>query len=103
MQEIAFISMNRRIASGVICNAGGRWRGFRLLLIEVAPIQAGSRPASGRSQRLNVEPQPCKQTANKAPCSRLVSQQGVILEAMFGRNHRTLLGNDGGTFGGPVC
>src|SRR5262249_7298279 len=65
--------------------------------------EAGSGPASGGSQRLDVEPQPCEQTANKATCSCLVSQQGVVLQAVFGRDHRTLLGNDGGTFSGTVC
>ena len=37
--------------------------------------EARSRPADARSQRLDVEPQPCEQTANKATCSRLVSQR----------------------------
>ena len=54
-QEIAFISMNRRIASGVICNAGGRLRGFRLLLIAVAPIrsrfQVGQRSVAAAQRR----------------------------------------------------
>jgi hypothetical protein len=71
VQEIAAISVNRWIASGVICNAGGRLIGFRLLLIAVAPIRS----------RFQVG-QP---------------------SAVFGRDHRTLLGNDGGTFGGTVC